>query len=259
MQLGAQLHSRPLPAAGPARCVSVGTHIGMSCGKGVARGPSPAAVASFLLMMQARNVAVRAQQQRKKQKQAGGGGFGKEGSAAPARPSSEGAAPSAAPSPLPTPEAPAAEFTPRGSPAVDSPSSFTPRGSPPVDSPSPSPGAQPEVGRGRVLAVATQVSLLVGAAGLALHAAAPLISPAVADGHGSAVEALLRCECPGPAPACQRACAPACLCLVEHACAGGSTLSCTRRLKRLAPHPMPQGPPCPLSHSSAWPPARRRR
>lgn len=48
--------------------------------------------------------------------------------------------------------------------------------------------------RGRVLAVCAQVSVLVAALGVGLRQLAPAISPAVKDGHGDAVEALLDCE-----------------------------------------------------------------
>ena len=58
-------------------------------------------------------------------------------------------------------------------------------------------GALPAVERGRVLAVCTQVSVVVAALGFGLRWAAPLVSPAVRDGYSETVTALLDCKCGG--------------------------------------------------------------
>lgn len=55
-------------------------------------------------------------------------------------------------------------------------------------------GGLPAVSRGRIFAVCAQVSVLVATAGFVLRQVAPAISPAVKDGQGEAVEALLDCE-----------------------------------------------------------------
>lgn len=69
-------------------------------------------------------------------------------------------------------------------------------------SPSAQPAALPAVSRGQVFAACAKVSGAIAAAGLLLRAAAPFVSPAVADGHEDAVQALLQCECTLQSGAC---------------------------------------------------------
>ena len=64
----------------------------------------------------------------------------------------------------------------------------------PAASAQPAGQALPAVSRGRIFAVCAQVSVLVATLGFVLRQVAPAISPAVKDGQGEAVEALLDCE-----------------------------------------------------------------
>lgn len=129
-------------------------------------------------------------------KQRGGKGFG--GGSAPA--------PVQDPSDLPAEQSPPQVQQEQQAPAVGGSGSGTGSGGGAGGAPAPR-TELPAVGRGRIFAVCAQVSLLVAVAGAGLRQVAPAISPAVGDGQGEAVEALLACEST-PLP-CQRL-QPAC-------------------------------------------------